>query len=209
MSTHTPQELFARWVETPVATLRKVPYGDGAFAALAISLGLYERYIKSVLHKAQMKGTPENFRKEVSRDLSITEDVADRFWNGYRLGLMHAFQPKNYVQDAGQGDAWGWAIAEGVGFDAFPVVEKKAEKLFVIRLDPWKFTEHVLAWWRANPALMNELTDFAFGRIEQIDQPKPAPPDSTFSYRPPESFRTYSQPPRIIVPETGRDPRVK
>lgn len=209
MSTLTPRELFARWVVAPVAALRQIPHGDGAFAALAISLGLYERYIKSVLHRAKEKGTPENFRKEVSKDLGITDEVADRFWNGYRLGLMHAFQPKNYVQDAGAGDAWGWAIAEGQGYEVYPTVEKKAEKLFVIRLDPWKFTEHVLARWRANPDLMNELTDFAFGNVEPVSSKAFGSAESTYRHVLPESFRTYSEP--LIFPplETGRDPRVK
>jgi hypothetical protein len=119
---HSPQELFTRWVETPLAVLRKIEHGDGAFAALAISLGLYERFIDSVLHEANLPANPENFRKRASADLKIAEDVADRFWNSYRLGLMHAFHPKNYVQNGGNGDAWGWHMGEGVGYEAYPVV---------------------------------------------------------------------------------------
>lgn len=195
----SPEELFIRWVETPIAALRKIERGDGAFAALAISLGLYERYIKSLLHSNNTEGTPKNFRKEVSSDLNITEEVVDRFWNGYRLGLMHAFQPKNYVQDAGQGDAWGWDIAEGPGYELFPTVEKRSEKLFILRLDPWKFTEHVLKRWRLNPHLMNELNSFSFGKIEQI---KPPPPQRSISEpyqnNSPASFRTYSDPPKYF-----------
>lgn len=203
---HSSQELFTRWVETPIAVLRKIPRGDGALAALAISLGLYERFIKSVLHKAGTPGTPENFDKEVSADLGISADIARRFWNGYRLGLMHAFQPKNYVQNEGRGDAWGWDMAEGEGYEAFPTVEKKADKLFILRLDPWKFTEHVLERWRKNPVLMDEIKEFAFGKIQPVEQKREAPPAEEHPYLAhPESFRTYSEP-QIYITATGQWP---
>jgi hypothetical protein len=194
-SSHSPQELFARWVETPLAALRKIEHGDGAFAALAISLGLYERFIDSVLHDAKLPASPENFRKKASEDLKITEDVADRFWNCYRLGLMHAFHPKNYVQDAGKGDSWGWDMGEGPGYEAFPAVENRDTRLFILKLDPWKFTDHVVTRWKEHPHLMNELEEFAFGKIEPIRRDNDAQGFETTFSLPPDNYRTYSEPP--------------
>ncbi len=193
MTSTSSQDLFARWVEAPISILRKLPNGDGGFAALAISLGLYERLIDSVLHRDGMKATPENFRAKASEDLGVEDSVVDRFWNGYRLGLMHAFHPKNYVEKAGTGDAWGWELSEGKGYESYPIVEKRSERSFVIKLDPWKFTEHVLHRWRANSELMNQLTEFAFGQITQKTvEAESVTLHPSFSSSSGENFKTHS-----------------
>ncbi len=194
MKTVTPQDLFTRWVEAPIIALRKLDDGDGGFAALAISLGLYERFIDSALHRDGISATPSAFKTRAAEDLKIDEDIVDRFWNGYRLGLMHAFQPKNYIEDKGRGDAWGWDIAEGNGYEAYPTLEKVRDGVFVLKLDPWKFTEHVLNRWRTSPELINQLQEFALGHIETI---KPKSPQSTSSVGsleiiPGETYRTHS-----------------
>ena len=44
------RRLFDCWVIVPFAALRQIPNGDGAFAALAMGFGLYERFITSSIH---------------------------------------------------------------------------------------------------------------------------------------------------------------
>lgn len=193
MTSTSSQGLFARWVEAPISVLRKLPNGDGGFAALAISLAPYELLIDSILHRDGIKATPENFRAKASKDLGVEESVVDRFWNGYRLGLMHAFHPKNYVEKAGTGDSWGWELSEGKGYEYYPIVEKRSDRAFVIKLDPWKFTEHVLKRWRDNAELINQLTNFAFGRItEKTVEAEAVTLQASFSASSGENFKTHS-----------------
>jgi hypothetical protein len=163
----TNEEKFDRWVIQPIGVLRKLGQGDGAFAALGIACGLYERFVKASLHKAGTKGTPEAFRKFAAADLGCSEDAVDRFWNGYRLGLQHAFHPKNYVEKEGKGDRWGWQIAEGAGYQKQPEIIKIAEAHFVVRIDPWKFVEHVVTRWRENFGLIDELQEFSLGSVSE------------------------------------------
>lgn len=161
----TNEEKFQRWVVQALDALRALPEGDGAFAALGIACGLHERFIDALIHHQGKKATPEEFRKFAAADLDVSEDAVDRFYNGHRLGLAHAFHPKNYIEKAGKGDQWGWEIAEGPGFEKHPAIIKKGDKHYVVRIDPWKFAEHVVNRWKANPDLHDELTEFRFGNV--------------------------------------------
>jgi hypothetical protein len=200
----TPQEKYNRWVLAPLERIRSLPKGDGAFAALSICCGLYERFIRSTLKHNKVKATPEAFRKAAAVDLGCTEDAIDRFWNGYRLGMQHAFQPKTYIQDEGKGDRWGWEMAETEGFHHFPEIIQKAPTVFAVRIDPWKFVAHVLKRWDDNPELMNELSEFVLGDIAPIEQSKPSLHDG-FSDPPKKEYKTYYDG-ESFPPGTGMNP---
>lgn len=44
-------EFFERWVIIPLGALRSVPNDNGAFGALAMTFGLYERFLLSRIHR--------------------------------------------------------------------------------------------------------------------------------------------------------------
>src|SRR5262249_373534 len=144
----TVKQKFERWVLAPIERLRALPNGDGAFAALTICCGLFERFIRSCLDKENVKATPQAFRKQPAKELGCTEEAVQRFWDGYRLGMQHAFQPKGYIEQGGTGDRWGWEMAETQDFHHYPEIVQQAEKHFVVRIDPWKFALYVLGRWR-------------------------------------------------------------
>ena len=167
------QNLFDRWVLAVIPKLRELPHGDGAFAALSMAFGLYERFIDSKLHKAGINASSDNFRIEAAKDMGMKEAdawIVQRFWDGFRLGMQHAFQPKAYIEQKGNGDRWGWDISEKVGYHGYPEVIQSENDLFIVTLDPWKFLEHVLQRWKENPDLTNQLSEFEFGKIRKTDQ---------------------------------------
>lgn len=185
----SPENLFTRWVLAVVPKLRELPDGDGAFAGLSMAFGLYERFIDSKLHKEKTKASAANFYKAASDDFGLGEPgitAIDRMWNGFRLGMQHAFQPKAYIENKGSGDRWGWNIAENMGYHAYPEIIKLEKNLFIVTLDPWLFIEHTLQRWRENPDLMNELPEFQLGKIAKADNIPPQPPVDS-SHSPPQS----------------------
>ena len=177
--------LFDRWVIVPFAALRQLPDGDGAFAALAMGFGLYERYLTSRIHKR--KGDIEKERyEEASRDFDQAVSSADfkSFWEMYRVGVQHYFHPKHFIKGKDR-IRWGWDISESKGYAAFPRVIKSESDLFIIAINPWLFVEHTIRRWYEYPELMDELSATTFGNIqkgEPASQPKPAvSADSLFS----------------------------
>jgi len=196
----SPAQKFQRWVEAPLAALRSLPNGDGAFAALTIACGLYERFIDSTLHRQGSPATPEAFKTTAAADLACDPAAFDRFWNGYRLGLAHAFHPKQYVEKRGKGDSWGWEMAEAPGFEKHPTTLQLSDNVFIVRIDPWKFLDHVLLRWREHPDIYDELPEFTSGRVERIQS---SPPNaSTFPER--SEYRTVSD--LHVPPATGSHP---
>lgn len=195
----TSEEKFRRWVIRPIEALRALPDGDGAFAALTIACGLYERFIDSSLDAAGIVANPGAFREAAAKDLGCERKAVDRFWDGYRLGLAHAYHPKKYTEKAGQGDSWGWEMAEAHGFEKYPVVVQTSARSFLVRIDRWKFVAHVLQRWQENPNLRDQLEEFAFGNVQPI-----SPPTADSFSR--SEYRTVSDSP--VLPATGAPPRV-
>ena len=138
--------LFDRWVIVPFAALRQLPNGDGAFAALSMGFGLYERYISSQVHKRTGKGpTPEERNDEASKDFGGAVSPADfkSFWEMYRVGVQHYFHPKHFTKSDDK-TRWGWDISENKGYTAHPKVIQTEADLFIITINPWLFVEHTL-----------------------------------------------------------------
>jgi hypothetical protein len=81
--------LFDRWVVVPFSVLRQLPDGDGAFAALAMGFGLYERFIDSKIHNRGDKPCPERRYEEAAKDFEDRVKAEDfkSFWDMYRVGF--------------------------------------------------------------------------------------------------------------------------
>jgi hypothetical protein len=158
--------LFDRWVVVPFAALRQLRNGDGAFVALAMGFGLYERFITSRIHKRE--GDPEKERyEEASKDFGGAVPPSDfkAFWEMYRVGVQHYFHPKHFTKGK-DNMRWGWRISEGAGYSAFPKVIQVEADLFIITIDPWLFVEHIIYRWYEHPELMDELSATRFGSIQ-------------------------------------------
>lgn len=185
--------LFKRWVEAPVAKLRELPNGDGAFAAMSMAFGLYERYLDSCVHSRGEKPTPQARIEEASKDFGRKVSSSDfkGFWDMYRVGMQHHFHPKHFTKGK-DNTRWGWDISEGHGYKAYPELIQREDDLFLFVIDPWMFIGHVLERWRANSHLMDELSETKLAKIEyaRTDQPPIYPSSfychshSTDSYNP-------------------------
>jgi hypothetical protein len=171
------REKFERWVETPLEVLRNIPNGDGAFVALCISFSLYERFIHSVIKSPNSQTSPDFFDLG-AKDLGCDPKTFKRFWESYRVGMQHFFQPKNYTEKKGQGDRWGWDIASSAGYNAFPEIVSPSAGHFIIKIDPWKFSDHVVVRWRENPRLLDAISVSAFGNVIANPIESTRPPES-------------------------------
>ena len=170
--------LFDRWVIVPFSALRQLPNGDGAFAALAIAFGLYERYIISQIHKRGGSADAKERNNEASMDFggAVSPEDFESFWDMYRVGVQHYFHPKHFTKGKDK-TRWCWDISENKGYTGHPKVIQTEADLFIITIDPWLFVEHTLNRWYQHPELMNELSATTFGRIqERHDAPRPVPP---------------------------------
>ena len=85
---------FDRWFATPILHLRSISSGDGAFAALMISFGLFERYVKSTLKRDSIKAGPGAFFERSAQILSVDQILFEKFWGMYRDGIQHYLQPR-------------------------------------------------------------------------------------------------------------------
>ncbi len=159
-------ELFERWVIAPYEALRSLPNGDGAFAVMSMTFGLYERYLISCL---KSRGEPANDDarwKEASADLDgkVSPDDFKSFWEMYRVGMQHYFHPKQFTKGKDK-TRWGWDISEGIGFEKYPKILKKEDNRYVITINPWSFAEHVIDRWKTHPELFNEIDTMKPGKV--------------------------------------------
>lgn len=160
-------ELFSRWVIEPLSVLRKIEHGDGSFAALAMGFGLYERYLESKLH-AEIGKAPEDQRYSLaSQDFDGLVSPSDfkAFWEMYRVGIQHHFQPKNFTKTKDNSN-WGWDISSEKGYKKYPTLTEGPPNNFEIQIDPWLFIDHILLRWAESPELINQIQKVRFGSIK-------------------------------------------
>ena len=172
--------LFNRWVIIPLAALRAIPRGDGAFAALSMAFGLYERFLASKLHKV---GNPsdENARwTEASADFDGKVSAAEfkSFWDMYRVGMQHYFHPKHFTKGNDK-TRWGWEMSEHESYKAYPILWTKEPNFFIVKINPWAFAEHVIKRWYEHPDLMNELSATTLGNVRTWESVSNTPSYST------------------------------
>jgi hypothetical protein len=178
----TPSKLFERWIIAPLEELREIPNSDGAFAALGIAFGLYERYVKSCLQKSGSKEGPDEFRAFGANDLSVDREVFGRFWEMYRDGIQHSMQPKRYTS---KGIRWGWEISEA--HSSTPRIVEKDKDLRIVCIEPWGFIGEVLDRYKKSPELIDFKDSWKFGKIAATARSEitwSAPPSNSSEEKP-------------------------
>jgi len=153
----TDLEKFIRWFVTPYRTLKPLPDGDGAFAALSIGFLLCERYYK--IKHTLPEDDKSIFKNKAAEDMDINMEFFSIFWSTFRNGLMHKGSPQTYER---AGIIYKWRISHL--FDAFPTYYDKDGFRFIC-LDPWKFTDHIISQFLEHPEHINGSIAYALGHI--------------------------------------------
>lgn len=158
----TSQDLvnFERWFATPIRLLRSTSSGDGAFAALMISFGLFERYVKSTLKRDNIKANPDAFFKRSAQLLNLDQTLFEKFWGMYRDGIQHFLQPKIFESN---GIKYRWSIEGTYPAKPFYTVDEVNHK--VIAFDPWKWCELVLELYENDPEVLGVFESHPMGQI--------------------------------------------
>lgn len=150
----TAQSLFERWYVRPIEKLKELPDGDGGFAALMLTLPLYERLIVGRLKLDNRPTDEEAVRAEMGSDLHLTDDQQRRFWAVLRIGFMH--------QAMGQNGRTKWLTSHTfTERPEFRVVRGTP----TICLDPWKFADRVLREFQRRPELITASESFPLADI--------------------------------------------
>lgn len=139
----SPAERFDGWFVKPIEKLKKLPGGDGGFAAMMIAIPLYERYI---VGKLKLEGRPtgeEEIRNEIAADLRLNDHQRSVFWEIFRNGFMHQAMPK-----AGKTE---WVVSDKYG--ELPEF-KTYQGCSYVCLDPWKFVNRVLDKFKQDSRLI-------------------------------------------------------
>jgi len=152
---------FKAWFITPLEELEQLSINetaDGRLIALMISISLFERFVKSKLHSERRNGE-KFFNQEAASILGIDEARFADFWTVYRVGFMHYSQPKTSTKD---GLPLYWELS-----DTFAEVPEyyfdPKERIWFIRIDPWKWAKRTFRLWESRPDLVDQLKSFPMG----------------------------------------------
>lgn len=147
-------DLFERWFGNSIKQLQELPTGDGAFAALMISIPLYERF---VIAKLKLDGKPTNettMQAEIGSDLNLDDGQRRVFWEMFRNGFMHQGMAKDGKTK--------WMVSHVFG--ATPEF-KTIDGVQHICFDPWKFSARVLDKFRSDHRLITASESFPLASI--------------------------------------------
>ena len=161
---------FERWFVEPIRRLEQLEKGDGAFAALSLSFGLFERYIKSDLKRRDIVANPENFFSHSAEKTGVELELFKKFWGMFRDGVQHFLQPKTFSSN---GIFYGWTF--GHTFPAMPYYLVDTPEERTIAFDPWKWTEFVLSLYHNDPEILDVMESHAFGGIYDFGAGKGSP----------------------------------
>lgn len=160
------------WFANPTAALRdnRTETSDGGFLVLSGALALYERYL--VKKFPGLSTAKENYPerdKLWGGDLGIQPDHFNVFWDCFRNGLQHQFQPKSYCGKI----KYNWDLSSH--YFAAPKVKQISDKLFSIQVNPWEFAALVLRRYSDNPELMSSCKSHKLGEIHPIAESQQTP----------------------------------
>ena len=144
-----PKILFERWFVNAIAKLRELQNADGGTAGLMIVLPLYERYIYIVQGNAKSK---KRFYETMADDLDLKPSEAETFWKTFRHGFCHTGMP---FERSKRGDALPKVSLSG-SYSHRPELLTASNGQKVIRLDPWKFIDHVMDKYRNDSAFLTK-----------------------------------------------------
>lgn len=180
----SPLDLFIRWFVVPISSLKILPHGDGGFAAIFISVPLYERALHAALKLDGLSTKEQRIYEElkaendklscpqklgddkiklnskVCGDLLITEETRRIFWSVFRTGMMHQGMPRT-----GKKGEYGWAF--NASFSAFPEIRGQDQDRSIC-IDPWKFTDHVIRKFVNRSELITASDSFPFAQIFEV-----------------------------------------
>jgi hypothetical protein len=177
MSSHTPAEAealqkFNLWFKEHYKLVKNGGGGHGAFIALSIGLFLTERFFR---HET---GTIDDHRGPHANDFKApaatffnTDPVFFyAFWNVYRNGMQHQGSPKSTPVQ-------GWDVHGDYDADPTKAVHNGKD---IICLNPWKFTDKIIAKWESRLDLLALLGSHQLGSLStQALNAVPVPPTHT------------------------------
>ncbi len=147
-------DLFERWFGNAIEKLRELPAGGGAFAALMISIPLYERFVIAKLKLAGKPTDEATVQAEIGSDLNLNDGQRRVFWEMFRNGFMHQAMAKDGKTK--------WMVSHVFG--AKPEF-KTMDGIQYVCLDPWKFSAAVLDKFRSDPQLITTSESFPLASI--------------------------------------------
>lgn len=150
----TPVERFRGWFEAPIAKLKELPEGDGAFAALMIALPLYERSIIAGLKLAELPAGEDEIRAAMSADLGLDDRDRATFWAMFRVGFMHQAMVSSGTTK--------WLVSHRFGeIPEFRTVNGDR----CLCIDPWKFADRVVATFLSDPRRFTVSVSFPLADV--------------------------------------------
>jgi hypothetical protein len=168
----TPIEKLEKWFAKPIVEIEKTS-ADAAFLVLSASFSMFERFVKSRMHtekdalgtRRMNKDEKKAFFYKFSADILGIPDpkLFENFWDMYRNGIAHYLQPKLIEID---GKEYGWRISVGGSFKDLPEYYHDPKDGWVIRINPWRWTERVVNLWRSRPDLLDVLPQFPLAEIQ-------------------------------------------
>ncbi len=149
-----PVELFNLWYRDPLKKLGR----DGGFIALAISCLLYERYADALRVDVDRDADCEEFRaRQLAADLGLSPEVAGKFWDVMRNGLLHQAMPKG--RDRGE-KASSWELS-----GEFKVPIRFDARAKLLEVEPLLFRDRVLDLYAKRPDVIAANKSFLWGAI--------------------------------------------
>ena len=174
-SDEEPFDMVDCWFIGPIRALRdsRNKDSDGAFLALSASCAMYERFlIKLAQSRKEGPGTTRN--ELGGEDLGIGENNFKIFWECFRDGLQHQFQPTKERNKK----TYYWSVSDE--HDGVPNIIKEDERKFTIQINPWKFAEFVNQRYTDNPDFWLSARSHKPGTVQPLDvspQNLQPPPD--------------------------------
>ena len=153
--------MFFRWFTNAVNVLRLLPRGDGGIAAFMITLPLVER---AAIGRLKLRGEESgkdnaNVKTEIGVMLGLTDEYQRSvFWDMFRNGFMHLGMPLDGKTK--------WLFSGEFGH--LPVF-RDIKGTHCICLDPWKFADHILSFYHAEPKLIAASESAPFGDIFYLE----------------------------------------
>lgn len=157
MDESTAEVRFRRWFVEPVEKLKSLPDGNGGFVAFMAALALYERLIVARLKLRNELTDEDSVRREIAQDLGLSDNERSIFWDMFRNGMLHQAMPK-----AGNTE---WVFHDS--FSGYPEFKTLQGRSFIC-INPWKFTDRVLAEFISEPKMIIASESFPLGTITPL-----------------------------------------
>lgn len=165
MESSSDIEKFVRWYVTPIANLRAIPEGDGAFIALSVAFSLFERYYRIETTTQEDDRDTLSFKNKGAEELGVNKEFFTVFWSTYRNGLLHQGSPKIYENNNRKHK---WLISGD--FNEYPTYyDKKGVR--IICIDPWKFNDFIVDKIFRNRKALKGVLSYRLGTIYDDKNP--------------------------------------